>query len=43
MRIWRLVVIVAFVLGTGFLFYRWWQMASVRAERHHQGETGDGG
>jgi hypothetical protein len=38
MRTWRIVVVVAFVLGTGFLFYRWWQVASSKAERRHGGQ-----
>jgi hypothetical protein len=30
------VVIAAAILGTAFLFYRWWQSASARAERRPQ-------
>jgi hypothetical protein len=33
MRTWRRVVIAAFVLCTGLLFYRWWSVASTRAGR----------
>jgi hypothetical protein len=33
MRTWRRVVIAAAILGTAFLFYRWWQSASARVQR----------
>jgi hypothetical protein len=36
MRTWRRVVIAAAILGTAFLFYRWWQSASARAQRRPQ-------
>ena len=42
MRTWRLVVIVLVVLGTAFLFYRWWQVASSRAERQAAGRARSG-
>jgi hypothetical protein len=33
MRTWRRFVVALFVLGTGFLFYRWWTNASERGSR----------
>ncbi|MGH7295879.1 MAG: hypothetical protein ACRELB_13130 [Polyangiaceae bacterium] len=43
MRTWRRVVVVLVVLGTAFLFYRWWQGAAERVRAHgaSAGEQGD--
>jgi hypothetical protein len=38
MRTWRRLVIAAVALATVLLFYRWWQAASSRAERHSRHE-----
>jgi hypothetical protein len=42
MRAWRRIVIVAVVLATALLFYRWWQMASSRAEHRPASAGGPG-
>jgi hypothetical protein len=42
MRTWRRVVIVLAVLGTAFLFYRWWQTASSRAQPRPHGDLDPG-
>ena len=39
MRTWRRLVIMLAVVGTAFLFYRWWQGASARADRRDQGAS----
>lgn len=36
MRIWRLVVTVLVVLGTAYLFWRWYESAQARVQRHSQ-------
>jgi hypothetical protein len=38
MRTWRRLVVAAVALATVLLFYRWWQAASSRAERHPRHE-----
>jgi len=43
MRTWRRLVVVAMVVASALLFYRWWQGASSRAEQrpHGEGEPGE--